>query len=88
MLTAIQSRPIGVSVDATNWSAYKSGIFTNCGAATLNTLNHDVLLVGVSAANEWKVKNSWGAAWGESGFIRLTGGNICGICLDVSPWPV
>ena len=28
--TALQSRPIGVSVDANNWSPYKSGIFNNC----------------------------------------------------------
>ena len=81
--TAIQSRPIGVSVDANNWSHYASGIFNNCKTS----LDHDVLLVG--ATDEyWKIKNSWSASWGEKGFIRLAPGNTCGVCQDKSPWPV
>lgn len=81
--TAIQSRPIGVSVDANKWSNYKGGIFDNCS----KSLDHDVLLVGVSSTY-WKIKNSWGKSWGENGFIRLATGNTCGICQDKSPWPV
>ena len=80
--TAIASRPIGVSVDANNWSKYAGGVFSNCG----KNLDHDVLLVGVSDS-EWKIKNSWGKSWGENGFIRLAMGNTCGICQDKSPWP-
>jgi C1A family cysteine protease len=64
-----------VTVDATNWSPYKSGVFSNCGAS----INHAVLLVGV-AGGAWKIKNSWGTGWGESGYIRLAGGNTCGVC--------
>ena len=79
--TAIQSRPIGVSADATNWSKYGSGIFNNCG----RNLNHDILLVGLTSTY-YKIKNSWGASWGENGFIRLALGNTCGICDDFSPW--
>ena len=56
---AIQSHPIGVSADATNWSRYSSGIFNNCG----RNLNHDILLVGYSASF-YKIKNSWGTSWG------------------------
>ena len=83
ILTALASRPIGVSVDANNWSNYASGIFSNCGTS----LDHDVFLVG--ATNDyWKIKNSWGTSWGESGFIRLKSGNTCGVCQDKSPWPV
>ena len=83
LLIALASRPIGVSVDATNWSHYASGIFNNC----MTSLNHDVLLVGAKLTY-WKIKNSWGKTWGENGFIRLAPGNTCGICLDKSPWPV
>jgi cathepsin L len=83
MLTALTSRPFGVSVDATNWSHYAGGVFDNCKAS----LNHDVFLVGATD-QYWKIKNSWGTSWGENGFIRLAVGNTCGVCLDKSPWPV
>jgi C1A family cysteine protease len=82
ILNALASRPIGVSVDATNWSKYTTGIFNNCKTG----LNHDVLLVGASDTF-WKIKNSWGTTWGENGFIRLATGNTCGVCQDASPWP-
>lgn len=42
-------------------------------------MNHGVLVVGTSSG-WWKIKNSWGNAWGEKGFIRIAGGNTCGVC--------
>jgi C1A family cysteine protease len=75
LTTAITSSPISVTVDATNWSQYKSGVFNNCKSS----INHAVLLVGVKDGN-WKIKNSWGSTWGETGYIRLAGGNTCGLC--------
>jgi len=78
---AIQIRPIGVSADASNWSNYASGIFSDCGKG----LNHNILLVGITPTY-YKIKNSWGTSWGESGFIKLALGNTCGICDDFSPW--
>jgi C1A family cysteine protease len=80
--TALNSRPISVAVDATNWSTYKSGIFNNCGTR----LNHGVLLVGITD-QYWRIKNSWGTAWGESGYIRLARGNTCGVC-NMSAYPL
>lgn len=41
-------------------------------------MNHAILLVGYTA-EAWIVKNSWGPAWGESGYIRLARGNTCGL---------
>jgi C1A family cysteine protease len=76
MMSAITGRPLSITVDATNWSPYKSGVFSNCGAS----INHAVLLVGTDATGVWKVKNSWGTGWGENGFIRLAAGNTCGVC--------
>lgn len=74
--TGIAARPLSITVDASNWSQYHSGVFNNCAA----NINHAVLLVGTDASGVWKVKNSWGTSWGESGFIRLAAGNTCGIC--------
>jgi len=75
LANAVTTRPVSVAVDANNWSPYRSGVFNNCGTS----LDHGVLLVGVTD-QYWKVKNSWGTTWGESGFIRLARGNTCGIC--------
>jgi C1A family cysteine protease len=81
LATAVTGRPVSVAVDATNWSPYKSGVFNNCKTS----LNHGVLLVGITD-QYWWVKNSWGASWGESGFVRLARGNTCGIC-NVASYP-
>jgi C1A family cysteine protease len=75
LTVALSGRPISVAVDATNWSMYSSGVFNNCDSF----LNHGVLLVGVND-QYWRIKNSWGTSWGETGYIRLAKGNTCGIC--------
>jgi len=72
----IQSGPVAVAVDASNWQLYKSGIFTNCNP---NTLNHAVLAVTLNDFY-WRLKNSWGTTWGEAGYIRIGPGNTCGVC--------
>jgi len=82
LTTGINSHPISVTVDATNWSPYKSGIFNNCKAS----INHAVLLTGV-VGGSWKIKNSWGTSWGESGYIRLATGNTCGVCANAGVYP-
>ena len=74
LASGIQSQPISVTVDASNWSSYRSGVFSNCG----KSINHAVLLVGV-ISNNWKIKNSWGTGWGAGGYITLASGNTCGI---------
>ena len=81
LANAVNGRPISVAVDATNWSPYKSGVFNNCKTS----LNHGVTLTGV-VGGAWRIKNSWGAAWGESGYIRLATGNTCGVC-NVASYP-
>jgi len=72
---ALTSRPVSVAVDASNWSPYRSGVFSNCGTA----VNHGVLLVG-SIDGAWVIKNSWGTSWGTDGFIKLKDGNTCAVC--------
>ena len=75
LANALNQQPISVAVDASNWSPYRSGVFNNCASS----VNHGVLLVA-STSSYWTIKNSWGTAWGESGFIRLAKGNTCAVC--------
>lgn len=75
LLNALSARPVSVAVDASNWSPYRGGVFNNCNV----NVNHGVLLVGATD-DYWKIKNSWGGSWGETGFIRLSRGNTCAIC--------
>jgi len=93
LLNALHIQPISVAVDASNWSSYKSGVFSSCGT----NVNHGVLLVGtVNPTHDangtqvtngtWIIKNSWSSGWGDAGFIRLlrvgniTASNTCAIC--------
>jgi len=76
LLNAAAMRPVSVSVDASTWSIYKSGVY-NCTSTTLD-IDHAVQVVGYgtdSTTNPpkdyWIVRNSWGASWGEKGYIRL-----------------
>ena len=74
---AVNKQPVSIAVDAagSQWQLYKSGIFNHptCG----KQLDHGVLAVGTGTLGGtayWKVKNSWGAAWGEAGYVRLARG--------------
>jgi cathepsin L len=72
----ISKGPIAISVDATMWYLYHSGIFNGEDGKCGSTINHAVTLVGYEKCKEtgqsyWIVKNSWGKSWGEEGFIRL-----------------
>jgi C1A family cysteine protease len=74
--------PLSIVVDASEWSTYTGGILESCGTS----LDHAVQVVGVDTAEgSWKVRNSWGTSWGESGFIRLAyGKNMCGLASDAN----
>merc|ERR1712060_671893 len=82
---------IAIEADQSAFQQYKSGVMTgDCGTS----LDHGVLLVGYGTDGNddyWKVKNSWGSDWGESGYIRLfrncnanSGKGQCGILLSAS----
>lgn len=81
--------PIAISVDASAWSAYSSGIFNGCNQANPD-IDHAVVLVGYGeekGQKYWLVRNSWSPTWGEDGYIRVlrqdTEEQICGT--DTTP---
>ena len=73
--------PISIALDATGFQSYTGGILndTSCDP---QTPDHALLLTGYNALeNYWIVKNSWGADWGEAGYVYInsTVPNVCGI---------
>jgi hypothetical protein len=71
--------PLSVCVDANDWGGYRNGIKTSCGTS----IDHCVQIVGwgtQDGTDYWKVRNSWGSTWGESGHMRLKiGADLCRI---------
>lgn len=64
--------PICATIKATNaFQGYKSGIFDEHARVTgPRDINHAVLIVGWDDAKRaYLVKNSWGTAWGEQGYV-------------------
>uniref|UniRef100_A0A7S4C2E2 Uncharacterized protein n=1 Tax=Chrysotila carterae TaxID=13221 RepID=A0A7S4C2E2_CHRCT len=70
MHTVATKGPIAVSV-AASWGMYEEGVFDGeCGT----TIDHAVVLVGYGTENGvdyWLVRNSWGASWGDGGYIKI-----------------
>jgi C1A family cysteine protease len=82
MVRAANVAPLSVAIEAgkLGFQFYSSGVFdTECGTQ----LDHGVAVVGYGTDNGkqyWTVRNSWGANWGERGYIRMARGkNQCGI---------
>ncbi len=76
---AVAMQPVVIGVDASNWSPYSSGIYTDC---TTN-IDHAVLLVGYTS-NYWIIKNSWSTGWGVGGFIYLATSSACNAMVSAS----
>jgi len=93
LITAVHDKgPISISVAAggIGWQLYGGGVYSDTGTFSCGfTVDHAVQLVGYGTDGDdyWSVRNSWGAGWGESGYMRVKrygeGSEPCG--MDTKP---
>ena len=82
---ALAKGPVSVAIEADQFAfqGYHSGIITSgCGTR----LDHGVLAVGYGGVGDMEyflVKNSWGASWGDKGYVKIAP-NQCGITMQPS----
>jgi KDEL-tailed cysteine endopeptidase len=90
---AVAKQPVSVAIQANTFyfQSYSSGVLTSTKCGT--KLDHGVLAVGYGEENGvkyWLVKNSWGASWGENGYVKIGRSDstndpgICGIAIQPS----
>ena len=85
---AITAGPTSVTIEADTFvfQGYTGGVLNSAACGT--SLDHAVTAVGYgteSGQEYYLVRNSWGASWGEAGYIKIAaveGPGICGIQME------
>jgi len=79
--SALNAGPASLCLAASSWQSYRGGILSKCD----NNVDHCVQGTGYSGSSYWRIRNSWGTGWGESGFIRLAQGqDLCKVSDDTT----
>jgi len=95
LMAAIAQQPVSVTVEADTYvfQGYTGGILNSASCGT--ELDHAITAVGyghdsASGLDYYIVRNSWGASWGDQGYIKIaataSGDGICGI-QQISVYP-
>ncbi|CAN1229919.1 Senescence-specific cysteine protease SAG12 [Linum grandiflorum] len=92
LMQAVAHQPVSVAIEGGGFmfQSYQSGVFRgSCGT----DLDHAVTAVGygtdASGKKYWILKNSWGADWGENGYMRIEKDGelkegLCGLAMEAS----
>ena len=83
--------PVSIAIQAglNDFMFYKDGVYMN-EECSESGIDHGVLAVGygedADGGEYWLVKNSWGEAWGDEGYIKIARNkdNMCGIASAAS----
>jgi len=81
-----QAGPLGVGINASGrgFSLYTGGVYSS--SSCTDRLNHAVTATGfgnLGGIDYFEIKNSWGAAWGDAGYINIERGiGMCGLGVD------
>ncbi|CAM8947641.1 unnamed protein product [Rhodiola kirilowii] len=88
----VAQQPVSASITlSSDFILYDGGIFNGDCSSDYEDTIHAVTIVGYDTLDDgtsyWIVKNSWGADWGEEGYIRMVKdvgvfGGLCGLALD------
>jgi C1A family cysteine protease len=90
MRVLYENGPLSIAVNANPFQFYTPGTILRPTTRSCNPrgIDHGVTLVGYGVEDGvkfWKIKNSWGASWGEAGYIRMERGTgACGMNTNVS----
>jgi len=88
LMTATYSTVVSTAVEADQsvFQFYTGGIIDS--AACGDELDHGMTVVGWGTdkgVDYWTLRNMWGEAWGEAGYVRLVRGkNMCGLATEPS----
>lgn len=81
--------PLAIVAAASRWSFYGGGVFSGCSYTSNIDINHAIQVVGWGGSGSdayWIVRNSWGAFWGESGYIRMAREATMQCGMNTTPW--
>lgn len=99
LLSAIAMQPISIAIQADQFvfQFYKAGVITDDSCGKSGAIDHGVLAVGYGTDLDTNepyilVKNSWGAQWGDQGYVKLgrKSKNDFGMCavLKMASFPI